>query len=30
VFEQQIHHRGELYLCLSLLGLERPETDRPG
>jgi uncharacterized damage-inducible protein DinB len=30
VFEQQIHHRGELYLCLSLLGLERPKTDRPG
>jgi len=30
VFEQQIHHRGELYLCLSLLGMERPKTDRPG
>lgn len=30
VFEQQIHHRGELYLCLSLLDIERPETDRPG
>lgn len=30
VFEQQIHHRGELYLCLSLLGLPRPKTDRPG
>jgi uncharacterized damage-inducible protein DinB len=30
VFEQQIHHRGELYLCLSILGLERPKTDRPG
>lgn len=30
VFEQQIHHRGELYLCLSLLGIERPKTDRPG
>lgn len=30
VFEQQIHHRGELFLCLSLLGLERPKTDRPG
>jgi uncharacterized damage-inducible protein DinB len=30
VFEQQIHHRGELFLCLSLLGLERPQTDRPG
>jgi uncharacterized damage-inducible protein DinB len=30
VFEQQIHHRGELFLCLNLLGLERPKTDRPG
>lgn len=30
VLEQQIHHRGELYLCLSLLGMERPKTDRPG
>ena len=30
VFEQQIHHRGELYLCLSLLDMERPITDRPG
>jgi uncharacterized damage-inducible protein DinB len=30
VFEQQIHHRGELYLCLSLLGLARPKTDHPG
>ena len=30
VFEQEIHHRGELFLCLSLLGLERPKTDRPG
>ena len=30
VLEQQIHHRGELYLCLSLLGKERPKTDRPG
>lgn len=30
VFEQQIHHRGELFLCLSLLGMERPKTDRPG
>lgn len=30
LFEQEIHHRGELYLCLSLLGLERPKTDRPG
>lgn len=30
VFEQEIHHRGELYLCLSLLGHDRPKTDRPG
>lgn len=30
IFEQQIHHRGELYLCLSLLGMDRPTTDRPG
>lgn len=30
VLEQQIHHRGELYLCLSLLGMKRPKTDRPG
>jgi uncharacterized damage-inducible protein DinB len=30
VFEQEIHHRGELFLCLSLLGMERPKTDRPG
>jgi len=30
VFEQQIHHRGELYLCLSLMGMDRPVTDRPG
>lgn len=30
VFEQQIHHRGELFLCLSLLGKKRPKTDRPG
>jgi uncharacterized damage-inducible protein DinB len=30
VFEQQIHHRGELFLCLNLLGMERPKTDRPG
>jgi uncharacterized damage-inducible protein DinB len=30
VFEQEIHHRGEIYLCLSLLGLDRPKTDRPG
>lgn len=29
VFEQEIHHRGELFLCLSLLGLDRPEIDRP-
>jgi uncharacterized damage-inducible protein DinB len=29
VLEQQIHHRGELFLCLSLLGLDRPKTDRP-
>ncbi|NIN65935.1 MAG: hypothetical protein GTO63_14830, partial [Anaerolineae bacterium] len=29
VLEQQIHHRGELFLCLSLLGKERPKTDRP-
>jgi uncharacterized damage-inducible protein DinB len=29
VFEQQIHHRGELFLCLSLLGKERPDIDRP-
>ena len=30
VLEQEIHHRGELYLCLSLLGMDRPKTDRPG
>lgn len=30
IFEQQIHHRGELFLCLSLLGMDRPKTDRPG
>ena len=30
VLEQHIHHRGELYLCLSLLGMDRPKTDRPG
>ena len=30
VLEQQIHHRGELFLCLSLLGKDRPKTDRPG
>jgi uncharacterized damage-inducible protein DinB len=29
VFEQQIHHRGELFLCLSMLGYDRPKTDRP-
>ncbi|HSR46798.1 MAG TPA: DinB family protein [Anaerolineales bacterium] len=29
VFEQVIHHRGELFLCLSLLGMERPAIDRP-
>jgi uncharacterized damage-inducible protein DinB len=30
VFEQEIHHRGELYLCLSLMGMDLPKTDRPG
>lgn len=30
VFEQQIHHRGELFLCISLLGKRRPKIDRPG
>ncbi len=30
VFEQEIHHRGELYLCLSLLGYDRLKTDRLG
>jgi uncharacterized damage-inducible protein DinB len=30
VFEQQVHHRGELFLCLSLLGKRRPKIDRPG
>jgi len=30
VLEQQIHHRGELFLCLSLLGMDRPKIDRPG
>ncbi len=30
VFEQEIHHRGELFLCLSLMGLDRPTIDRPG
>ena len=29
VFEQVIHHRGELFLCLSLLGMNRPTIDRP-
>jgi uncharacterized damage-inducible protein DinB len=29
VFEQEIHHRGELFLCLSLLGKERPTINRP-
>jgi uncharacterized damage-inducible protein DinB len=29
VLEQEIHHRGELFLCLDLLGLERPDIDRP-
>jgi len=29
VFEQEIHHRGELFLCLNLLGKERPVIDRP-
>ncbi len=29
VFEQQIHHRGELFLCLSLLDKQRPVIDRP-
>ena len=29
VLEQQIHHRGELFLCLTLLGKERPMIDRP-
>ena len=30
VLEQEIHHRGELFLCLSLLNLDRPTIDRPG
>ena len=30
VLEQVIHHRGELFLCLSLLGMQRPKIDRPG
>ena len=29
VLEQVIHHRGELFLCLSLLGMGRPKIDRP-
>jgi uncharacterized damage-inducible protein DinB len=29
VLEQQIHHRGELFLCMSMLGLPRPKMDRP-
>jgi uncharacterized damage-inducible protein DinB len=29
VLEQHIHHRGELFLCLSLLGKDRPIIDRP-
>jgi uncharacterized damage-inducible protein DinB len=29
VFEQQIHHRGELFLCLNLLGKQRPTIDQP-
>lgn len=29
VFEQQIHHRGELFLCMSMLGLPRQKMDRP-
>ena len=29
VLEQIIHHRGELFLCLSLLGMDRPTIDRP-
>jgi uncharacterized damage-inducible protein DinB len=29
VLEQVIHHRGELFLCLSLLGMDRPTIDRP-
>ncbi len=29
VFEQQIHHRGELFLCMSMLGVPRPKLDRP-
>lgn len=29
VLEQEIHHRGELFLCLSILGHARPDIDRP-
>jgi uncharacterized damage-inducible protein DinB len=29
VLEQEIHRRGELFLCLSLLGMNRPVIDRP-
>ena len=29
VLEQEIHHRGEFFLCLSLMGMDRPTTDRP-
>jgi uncharacterized damage-inducible protein DinB len=29
VLEQQIHHRGELFLCMSMLDLPRPKMDRP-
>jgi len=30
VFEQVIHHRGELLLCMSMLDIPRPKLDRPG
>jgi uncharacterized damage-inducible protein DinB len=29
VLEQQIHPRGELFLCMSMLDLPRPKMDRP-
>ena len=29
VLEHEIHHRGELFLCLSLLGMNRPVIVRP-
>jgi uncharacterized damage-inducible protein DinB len=29
VLEQVIHHRGEMFLCLSMLGMDRPAIDRP-